>query len=480
MERDNDLSEKLRQVIEKKFSEKNFKEYKNVSVNDVKGLVHELEVHQIELEMQNEELRNANSHAENAMAKYYELYDFAPSGYFTINEQGRILEVNRCGLEILNIKKCFLINNYFQNFITDDSLSIYKIFITKVFDTQVKQKCEVKLIKKNMTPFHVEIQGISVKNSKDDQMEIWISIFDITDRIKAIELEEAARELREEEANRRLNEIVNFDKLKTEFFSNQSHELRTPLNVILGTSQLIELQKQSLQDDTGVKLDKHISTIKQNCFRLLRLINNIMDITKIESNFSEIHLANENIVSIVEDITLSVAEYIENKGIFLQFDTEIEEKVIAYDADKIERIMLNLLSNAVKFTKAGGEIMVNIYDRDENIEISVRDTGAGIPKDKIDVIFKRFHQVDMSLTREYEGSGIGLSLVKALVEMQGGTISVESEYGKGSEFIIKLPIRIIPEEEVSNIGVETNFKQSSIERLNIEFSDIYLEKKTIC
>lgn len=480
MEKNHAPSEKLeslRQRAEMQLSEKMFKEFDNALDYDVKEIVHELQVHQIELELQNEELRNANILVENAMTKYYELYDFAPVGYITISEHGQIIEVNRFGSEVLNVKKRFLTNNYFQNFITDDSLPIYKLFITKVFETEVKQNCEIKLIRKNMTPLNVEIQGILVKNSKENLREIWISIFDITDRIKANELKEEARIQYEVETTGRLDDMVKFEKLKSEFFSNQSHELRTPLNVILGTIQLMEFKKQNLQAENSIKLDKHLSIIKQNCFRLLRLLNNIIDITKIESNFSEIRLANKDIVNIVEDITLSVAEYIENKGIFLQFDTEIEEKVIACDVDKIERIMFNLLSNAVKFTKTGGEIIVNIYDREENIVISVRDTGDGIPEDKLDILFKRFHQVDMSLTREYEGSGIGLSLVKALVEMHNGTITVDSVYGKGSEFIIKLPNKLIPMEEISNKEVEIKVNQTNIERLNIEFSDIYLETK---
>jgi len=111
--------------------------------------------------------------------------------------------------------------------------------------------------------------------------------------------------------------------------------------------------------------------MKQNCYRLLRLANNLIDITRIDSGFFEISLSNCNVVEVIEDITLSVAEYIRNKGISLQFDTDVEEKVIAIDADKIERIMLNLLSNAVKFTENQGSIYVNIKDKGESIEVSV-------------------------------------------------------------------------------------------------------------
>jgi len=212
--------------------------------------------------------------------------------------------------------------------------------------------------------------------------------------------------------------------------------------------------------------------IKQNCYRLIRLIANLIDITKIDAGYFQVSLKNFDIVKIVEDITLSVARYIEDKKISLIFDTEVEEKVIACDPDMIERIILNLLSNSVKFTPEGGQILVNIYERNGKIIISVKDTGLGVPPEVKNKIFDRFIQVDNTTSRRREGSGIGLSLVKSLVEMHDGTISLVSECGKGSEFIIELPDRTIPsqnpKEETSQIKGDIN-----IERINVEFSDIY-------
>lgn len=270
---------------------------------------------------------------------------------------------------------------------------------------------------------------------------------------------------------RLLREAREYDKLKTEFFANISHELRTPINVILSAIQLINLYIDRGQFQVNMsKLTGYTYTVQQNCYRLLRLVNNLIDITKIDSGYYELKLENHNIVNIVEDITLSVVEYVENKGINLIFDTDIEERIIACDPDKIERIILNLLSNAVKFTNPGGEIMVYMYEARKNIYISVKDTGIGIPEDKLKIVFERFRQVDKSLTRKTEGSGIGLSLVMSLVKLHGGNIYLKSEYGKGSEFIIELPIRILDSEEKTNLceSVEQN-----IERINIEFSDIY-------
>jgi signal transduction histidine kinase len=146
--------------------------------------------------------------------------------------------------------------------------------------------------------------------------------------------------------------------------------------------------------------------------------------------------------------------------------------VMAVDPDKIERIMLNLLSNAVKFTNPGGEIIVNLYERNESLCISVKDSGIGIPGDKLGVIFDRFMQVDKSLTRSREGSGIGLALVKSLVQLHDGCISVNSIEGEGSEFIIELPVKLIPENQ-NPYHDESKVENSIIERIHIEFSDIY-------
>lgn len=275
------------------------------------------------------------------------------------------------------------------------------------------------------------------------------------------------------ESTKKVEELMEYDKIKTEFFANMSHELKTPLNVISSTVQLLKSLDDSkkLGDD---RIQYYFTIMNQNSLRLLRLINNIIDSTKINGGYLNLNLANDNIVYVVEELVQSVADFVQSKGINIIFDTEVEEKIIAFDEEKIERIILNLLSNAVKFTDAKGSIFVNIYDRGDFLEISVKDTGIGIPEDKLNFIFKRFAQVDKSITRKKEGSGIGLALVKSLVEIQGGTIRVKSELGKGSEFTITLPVKVINAEGLeSNITSEECSESKYKEKLEMEFSDIY-------
>lgn len=276
--------------------------------------------------------------------------------------------------------------------------------------------------------------------------------------INRITTEEALKE-----SERQISCSKESDKIKTEFFSNISHELRTPINVIFSALQVQELKQKSCQcKNRNLDCYKYGNIMKQNCYRLLRLVNNLIDITKIDIGYFNINEINIDIISLVENITVSVVDYIENKGLSLIFDTEVEEKIIACDQEKIERIILNLLSNAVKFTDKGGKIMVNIEDGIEKICIRVKDNGRGIPEEKLNSIFERFVQVDKSFTRDHEGSGIGLSLVKSLVELHGGTISVKSSEGNGAEFIY-IPCKLV-NETYEEIACSEDITESCIEK----------------
>jgi signal transduction histidine kinase len=270
-----------------------------------------------------------------------------------------------------------------------------------------------------------------------------------------------------------LNKAIELEKVRSAFFSNISHELRTPLNLIFSAEQMLECTIKSIRLEANNKeIDQYMRIMKQNCYRLIRLISNLIDITKIDAGHLQFNSKSCDIIKIVEDITLSAANYIEERNISLIFDTEVEERVISCDPDKIERIILNLLSNAIKFTPEGGQIFVNIYDRWDKIVLSVKDTGIGISEAMTEQIFERFVQVDKTFTRVREGSGIGLSLVKALVEMHDGIISVKSELGKGSVFIVELPaIQSGYESSCEECGYMN--RNQRIENINIEFSDIY-------
>ncbi len=407
--------------------------------------------------------KNTENKLRESEERYRRLIDFSPYGIY-VHDEKKLYFSNKAGAKILGFdNNKDLIGKDIRKFIHKDNLDyiLKKMDYSKTFKKPVWFE-EQKLITKQGSIIHVEI-SIS-PFILEGEMKLLSSVKDISEQ-KKVEL--LQKRVEKEEKLRK--EAEEYEKLRTEFFSNLSHELRTPLNVILGSIKLLEMRCEN--KSFNQKRKNRIKTLKQNCYRLLRLVNNLIDITKVDSGYLELTFGNHDIIRIVEDITLSVAEYIEQNEIKLLFDTNVEERIIACDPDSIERIILNLLSNAVKFTQEGGEILVTIYDTEKEILIKVKDNGVGIPKEKIKDVFGRFRQVDKSFRRSHEGSGIGLSLVKSLVEMHGGTISVNSTVGEGSEFIIRLPIKTIDKKE--EIVNEMEIKKTCVERINIEFSDIY-------
>ena len=283
----------------------------------------------------------------------------------------------------------------------------------------------------------------------------------------AITFQDISSKLRTERYLIEYEKIKKHEEVKNEFFANISHELRTPLNIFYSTVQLLDLKSNDMLVDFREVYEKHKQCLNLNCKRMLRLIDNIVDITKIDVGFTKPKFVNCDIVRVIEDITLSVINYAGNKNINMVFDTEIEEHIIKCDSSMIERAMLNLLSNAIKFTKEGGNILVNLFKDEQWVHIIVKDDGIGIPIGIQDMIFERFIQGDRSLTRLNEGSGIGLSIVKSIVELNNGEIYLDSDGENGTEFEI-----LLPNEKLDVDDYEYNYKVD-IDKIELEFSDIY-------
>jgi signal transduction histidine kinase len=273
--------------------------------------------------------------------------------------------------------------------------------------------------------------------------------------------------------------IEQWHNTKSQFYTNLSHELKTPLNVIFSSVQLIDNYKSALDPEHyQIKVPNQMKIIRQNCYRIMRLINNFIDISRHDSGFLKINPARYDIVKLIRDITMSVKRYAQAKEIELCFVSKLESRTLVCDPDMVERIMLNLISNAIKFTDKNGAITVRLEDEEGYLIISVSDNGIGIPMDKLNLIFERFKQADNSLMLNRDGSGIGLSLVKALVEAHGGAITVKSEMQKGSTFEIRLPAAAGTESSIQEqVSLEHDHSVLNsagvISRINIEFSDIY-------
>jgi len=251
--------------------------------------------------------------------------------------------------------------------------------------------------------------------------------------------------------------------MKSSFYANISHEFRTPLMLILGPAE--KLLSKITDDDHR----KQAGLIKGNATRLLKLINQLLDLSKIEAGKLKLKASPGNIAQFVKGIVMEFESIAEQKDITLKIFLEKEEVEAYFDRDKLEKIISNVMSNAVKFTPKGGTISVSLNLIDHSLEILFKDTGIGIPKNKLPRIFERFYQVDGSHTREYEGTGIGLALTKELVDLHKGQISIDSEEGKWTEVKIYFPLGKdhLSEDEIVE---QADFVISKIKPAQVEIS----------
>lgn len=233
------------------------------------------------------------------------------------------------------------------------------------------------------------------------------------------------------------DQLLALDELKTRFFSNITHEFRTPLSLII-------LPAEQILRDNNLPGSVHrgLLAIHRNARQLLRLINELLDLAKLEAGSMRVTPQAGNPVEFIRQMVEHFRPAAEGKSIHLDYTGDPAQTEYLFDADKLEKIMYNLLSNALKFTPNGGSVQVSaLIDASQRVHIQVCDTGIGIPADKLPHIFDRFYQVDDTRTRSYEGSGIGLALVKELTQLLEGTVSVKSEPGRGTRFELYLPVQ---------------------------------------
>ena len=242
-------------------------------------------------------------------------------------------------------------------------------------------------------------------------------------------------------------QLKEVDKQKARFFANISHEFRTPLTLIKGpVEQVLQTKGESLSKEDGLM-------IRNNANRLLKLVNQLLDLSKLDANSLELNPFNGDIFGFLSAIGSAFSSFAEQRNIKYDIRIPGEEFFTMFDQDKLEKIIYNLLSNAFKFTPDNGEVTFNIHFKNDLLTMEISDTGIGISPEHLPFIFDRFFQSDNSITREYEGTGIGLSLTKELIELMQGKIDVESQQGKGSKFTITIPIKEI---EKQKDGIESD------------------------
>ncbi|WP_282015218.1 hybrid sensor histidine kinase/response regulator [Marinifilum flexuosum] len=419
-------SEKLREKAESLLEQKQIETKGQLSEADRLKLIHELQVHQVELELQNEELLLAKENAEQASEKFFELYDFAPVGYFTLTRNGKIVELNFEGAKLLGKERLFLQNCRFDLFVSDSSKVVFNNFIEKIFNSLTTQCCEVNLSINDDLKNYVYLSGIVKQNN------CFIAATDISHR-KKLEMELLQAKERAEES----------DNLKTAFLQNMSHEIRTPMNAIKGFSELL-VENHS----DKVKLERFTKIIDQRCDDLLDIINDILDIAKIESGELTVNLEEFDLLDLFNELDSQFKNYQsqydkQNIRFRMKYNDDLLGKLIITDKIKLKQIFVNLITNAFKFTDEGTIEFGYEQMVDDKLLFYVSDTGIGIPRDKQNVVFDRFMQLEYVVNRSIGGTGLGLSIVKGLVNLVGGEIFLESELDKGSKFSFTLPSKLM-------------------------------------
>ena len=400
-----------------------------------------------------------------------------PDAFLIYNKQGELTHFNSEARKLYpEINSLNTNDNLYNGFLYCDLdnniIPIENVPIVRAFSGE-KIRNERIVIKRAARLQITEINATPIFDDNKDLVSVVMSHRDISEAITNemhIKNQQELLLIAEKEKNEALKREM---EMKDEFLSLISHEFRTPLTVINSAIQVMELIcKNELSDKAKGLLNK----IRQNSNRQLKLVNNLLDITRMNAGHLKINKTNIDIVLFTRSITESIAIFAEQKCIKLSFFSPLKKIIMGVDDEKYERILLNLLSNAIKFTPENQSVTVRISRRMVQgkcmVGIQVRDKGVGIPDDKKELIFERFGQVDNSLTRQAEGTGIGLHLVKMFVEVMGGEITLESEVGKGSMFTILLPIEKAKEASIEQMPQDIS-NQRLIRAKAIEFSDIY-------
>lgn len=356
--------------------------------------------------------------------------DSAPVLIFMTDTEAKYLYVNKNYLTYTGLTYGDVLGSNWQNIIHPDDRDVYLNSVFQAFDKQESFRVELRIKRHDGQYGWILASGVPRYTPNGLFMGFIGTGIDITDK-KLLEESLEKAKLGAEELNRK----------KSEFLSLMSHELRTPLNSIIGYSRMIENQMAGPLSE-GQR--KFIQNVVYSGNHLLNIVNDLLDLSKVEAGKMEISPIEFELAPLIDDVQAMLIDMAHKKGVALVFNLQSGISTIEADPGRFKQILINLISNAIKFNRPGGEVQVNLFMREDGKWLigQVQDTGIGIPKDKLQNLFRKFYQVDTSASRSNEGTGLGLTLTKELVELHGGKIDIESEEGVGSTFTFRIPSHI--------------------------------------
>jgi len=399
----------IRSTAEQQLQSKPAEEKPALSIDEMQ---HELQVHQIELEMQNEELRRTQHELEESRDRYFQLFDFAPVSYLTLSGHGLIVEANLTTTKLFGIDRRHLINSRLVQYIATEDRDRWHQFFLQAKKSSSEQYCELKLLRKNnsLVQIHLVFQQMNGANGPEYQ----IMLVDLTERILAKKAADVAIQA------------------KADFLANMSHEIRTPLNGILGMTYLLR------HSNCTPKQTEQLDKISSSGNHLLGLIDDILDLSKIDAGKLALEEQDFTLTKLLSNITAMFDNAVAAKGLSLLIKISNLPKVLHGDFNRLSQALVNYLSNAVKFTEHGSITLQGRVLEETNegylLRFEVIDTGIGILPEDQARLFNAFEQADNTTTRKYGGTGLGLAINRRLARLMGGDVGVKSTPGKGSTF----------------------------------------------
>ncbi len=446
-ERSTDLRRRAEEILQGK------NEYlKELSAQDIQGIIHELRVHQIELEMQNEELRRAQKELEESRNRYSDLYDFAPAGYFIFDKNGLILEVNLTGARMLYVERSLLIKQPFYLYVTTGSRDIFYSHLRKVFRAGTRHTCEIELIDKIGNQFDARLESIAMQDSEGKINQCRTAVIDITKRKRAEEALRRAHDELEMRVRERTAELARANEaLKAEIQERKraeeelrrsnaeleqfayvaSHDLQEPLRMISGFTKLLERRYRGRLDKSA---DEFITYIVDGTTRMQRMIEDLLVYSRVGTRGRPFELT--SMEDVFDQAVTNIMTAIEKNGATVTHDPL---PTVMADATQMTQLFQNLISNGIKFRREEPpQVHISAEKKGSEWVFSVRDNGIGIAPHFMEHLFQLF-QREYTAT-EYPGTGIGLAICKKIVERHGGRIWAESEPEKGSTFYFTIPV----------------------------------------
>ncbi|MBF2026942.1 MAG: PAS domain S-box protein [Oscillatoriales cyanobacterium C42_A2020_001] len=397
-----------------------------VCLEELRLALEGLQIAEEELHQQNQALLAARQVIEDERQRYRELFEFAPDGYVVTDIYGIMQEGNCTAAALFNVAQTYLVGKPLGRFVPESQRQLFHSVLSQLPTIHRIQEWEIPLCGRDMETFDAAITVETVRNSNGKAIALRWLLRDISAR------KQAEHQLRKVQLEN--TQLLEADRLKSQFMATISHELRTPMNAILGFSELL---RRNFHQQHDPKLTHMIESIARNGKHLLLLIEEILDFSKLKANSIELQLELFDLVQLAASTVDELQSLAEQKSLKLQFQVTQPSIMITNDPNRLRQVLTNLLSNAIKFTETGSVTLAIPSPADNLIQIKFQDTGIGIAPSNQKLIFQEFWQVNQTTTRRHTGTGLGLTIVRALVELMQGVIAVDSQLGRGTTFTLK-------------------------------------------